>query len=385
MQAARIIQKKSRFATAHDLQKVEFATCQLAGTGDLSPLGRSWLFFLVALVRMGYEGIRAPVAAVAAAQYRALGMTRSERSAHRGLAELELAGYIRRQKFRVKADRFASIVHFDMKRFAYWTRQKPHLIPVTVDYMHLHTPDWRKDEVTSESLLVNSRNSLGLEVKQHPRATIFKERFKKAPGENGEGERREHPILYTLRVITQGMGPKKRKPILELARYELANPKERGSGAAWSKWLRKDPSGNGRIAFEDLAIPHEREMVAREQFLPYLQEAMGLGTIIKPVETTLHELSGPPKEEEEPITNPQTPVATPDEIRNLLSAAGLGSVLEAPPDEECQPDTAAEFKRRVEDRAQNSGDQTGAQGLTADEIRVLEGARLRAIGVRGNR
>jgi hypothetical protein len=179
------------------------------------------------------------------------------------------------------------------------------------------------------------------------------------------------------------MGPKVRKPILELARYELNHPKERSSGAPWEKWLSRNQE-TGRIAFEELSIPHERESVVKEQFLPYLKSDMGLlEKAIKPISTFLRRETKPQLEPTQDTDQDETPDATPDEIREMITGAGLEHVLKSEVPKETMPGTASKFKRRVEQRVEQK-DAQGPCGLSDDELRILESARLRAIGAKAN-
>ena len=93
-----------------DLFKIQFCTTALKGCESLSALGRMWLAFYIALVRDGKEQIRAPMDAIAHAQWLAFGgHAKSKRSAQRAHKELEQAGFIKRRNPRTGANSKLSI------------------------------------------------------------------------------------------------------------------------------------------------------------------------------------------------------------------------------------------------------------------------------------
>lgn len=336
-------------AVSQDLEKIGFSTLQLAGTGSLSPLARRWLSFCVVIARLGYEGIHAPMWAVVKSQYQAQGQTKSESTAYRGLKALEVAGYIRRQKYRVSDDRFAVKIYFQLDKFKYWLREKTHIQSVTCDYIAAQLSKCEEVEVTNQGSRVNSQDSSVIN-KEPARATIYNKEQGKNPMRAKE---RETAIFYTLKLVTRGMGKSRRRLILARAFLELGAPKLRASGVDWEKWA---PS------WLELGI-EERESIALEQIIPYLENMAPVEKASEQIKRIIKQASGAalsalPACEGKPVSR--------KDVEAMIRAAGLCGELrinsEAP-----QPTPAPKST------------------LPDDELEILRGAKERAIGRAGCR
>ena len=301
---------KDHLADSRALEQIEDCLMRLAGTGNLTPRARQALCLCVAAIRKGYTGISACMDAISRTIYRLCGQARSVRSAFRAFAELEKAGFIIRQKFRIGPDHFVSKIRFNLAKFAYWTCGK-------VSHISSSLPDCQQYEVTSEGVLVNSRN-LSPNVEHKP--ARVSERYvgggKPQKEQGGKTRVREHPIVFTLRCIVRGSN---RRYIIARAEVELTSRAMRTSGADLDKW---EPAWTG------LSIP-EREIIAREQLVPYLakmqpapplQEGGGLSAI----------LSGAPKDLVACPPEPQARAASPETISGLLSDTPIGEALSGP-------------------------------------------------------
>lgn len=334
-------------AVAQNLEQISFSTLQLAGTGTLKPLARRWLAFCVVLARLGYEGIHAPMWAIVNAQFRAQGQTKSESTAYRGLKQLEAAGYIRRQKYRVGPDRFAVKIYFQLDKFKYWLREKAHIQSVTCDYIAAQLSNCEEVEVTNQGSRVNSQDSSVINKQPARAKDTIKSGFKKPSGKMG----REEPLFYTLKLVTQGMGKSRRRLILARAYLEMQAPKLRASGADWAKWLPQ---------WSKLGI-EERESIALEQIVPYLENMAPVEKASKQIKRIISQATRPAvsavrASEDKPVSR--------EDVEAMIRAAGLGQSLksdsEAPQEKEPEPSTLSdsdlEILRAAKQRATRAAD-----------------------------
>lgn len=334
-------------AVAQDLEQISFSTLQLAGTGSLKPLGRRWLAFCVVLARLGYEGIHAPMWAIANAQYRAQGQTKSESTAYRGLGQLEAAGYLRRQKYRVGNDRFAVKIYFKLDKFKYWLREKAHIQSVTCDYIASQLSKCEEVEVTNQGSRVNSQDSSVINKQPARAKDTIKSGFKKPSGKMG----REDPLFYTLKLVTRGMGKTRRRMILARAYLEIGAPKLRASGADWAKWLPQ---------WLQLGI-EERESIALEQIIPYLVNMAPVEKASEQIKRIISQAThiAPPA----PQAPEDKPVSRGD-VAAMIAAAGLTESLETDsepprkkePEPSTLPDSELEILRAAKRKAARAAD-----------------------------
>jgi hypothetical protein len=114
-----------RLANASRIRNIDFARSGIAGTGSLSPRARRTLAVYCALVKMGYDGVAAPMGAIADAVYRSShGEAGSIRTLQRAHPELERRGFIRCANFRPRGRTKGALIHFNLDAFAYWTGRK---------------------------------------------------------------------------------------------------------------------------------------------------------------------------------------------------------------------------------------------------------------------
>lgn len=385
METALKISPRSRIATAGALNHIRFSMFQLAGTGELNPLGRRWLFFLVSLVRMGYSEIRASMYDITRAQYRSQGQTSSQSTAYRGLKLMERAGFIRRQRYRVGPDRFRVIVHINVECFGQWLTDTPHIQGVTPDHINTQLSKCERTQDPDQGSHVPPPTLTDLSVNKHPRVTSSKEHLIKKTLERGRGEhpeRREHPIVYSLRMATAGHGKKRRALILALARKEAKAPQSARSGADWGMWCERNQH-TGRIRFEDLSIPHEREAVVLEQFLPYLEQMAGIEKVAKPVISILTSSPSPEQLDREQEANRARVQALRAEIENPIdpdnppaTADDLRALTRGTPFDQSEPESPS--KQEVADMLQGAGlvsalrIDPGAPGEVSEKPPVLD-------------
>ena len=303
--------KQNRLADARDLERIQWTINQLAGTGSLKPLARNWLSFCVALARLGYTGIKAPIAAVTRAQYRSVAQTRSDSSTHRGLGLLEQAGYIRRKKLRLGPDRFASEIIFNMPRFDYWLMgEVSHIAP--------QLSKCEETEVTSKALLVNPCNYSPNSDTKPPRANDHNgELVNKGSGDSGKNKHRYHPIVFSLKCITRGS---LLNFILARAVVELQSRAMRTSGVDWprheAQWSK---------------LYHgEREHIARTEIMPRLAELapsiVPRASIDKSGVSSKARIS-PQFVKYPPLSPPAQTAPGPNSIQDMLRNTAIGQAL----------------------------------------------------------
>jgi len=118
-----------RLANAPRIRSIDFARSGIAGTGSLSPRARRTLAVYVALVKMGYEGVAAPMGAIADAVYRSShGEAGSIRTLQRAHPELEERGFIRCANYRPHERTAGALIYFNLDAFSYWTGRKTQVV-----------------------------------------------------------------------------------------------------------------------------------------------------------------------------------------------------------------------------------------------------------------
>ena len=114
-----------RLANASRIRTIDFARSGIAGTGSLSPRARRTLAVYVALVKMGFDGVAAPMGAIADAVYRSShGEAGSIRTLQRAHPELEARGFICCANFRPRGRTKGALIRFNLDAFSYWTGRK---------------------------------------------------------------------------------------------------------------------------------------------------------------------------------------------------------------------------------------------------------------------
>jgi hypothetical protein len=251
---------------------------------------------------MEYEGLTAPIGAIADTVKRALdGASASIRTMQRANRELMDAGFIYIYQ---KPSNFCRI-KFNLSAFSYWTRSKTdNVIPITtqshnvveretMSYNSPLTTNCRTSELTSITPVVNSQNSY-----------INKQHRAGARAINTKTKQRKNAVLLSLQIVLRSassLHPKDRAIARMKAQCELSalaggialvNP----SGVDWAYWS---------VRWDEMSIPC-RESTIRREILPALigtlkqDECEGLPT---------------PKILEHSKANYQTPSI--DDIRNL--------------------------------------------------------------------
>jgi hypothetical protein len=114
-----------RLAYVNFVRNIEFSQSGIIGTGTLSPRARRTLSVYVAAAKMGYEGISAPLGAIADAVYRtSFGEAGSIRTLQRSNRELENAGYIRIGNLRIGKNSRCALIFFCLRSFSYWLQRR---------------------------------------------------------------------------------------------------------------------------------------------------------------------------------------------------------------------------------------------------------------------
>lgn len=236
---------KKRFAKSSDLEKLCYSIFDNHIAG-LSNKSRAMLSLIICLVKIGYNGLNAPVDAIVQSLKRSTGYTASKRTVFRALAELESKGFFERKKYRVGSNRFSTVITFHVDAFSFWTRKKhDNISPMTtVCDNTVQVTNWRKDLGTSTISYVNSRNN---NIYNKPRARASR-----------SYSRWLHPIVFTLGLLLKG---DEKKLAVSRANLELQiGPQMEGhSGVPWEAWPRWQEMDRGA-----------RENIAKSEIIPRL-------------------------------------------------------------------------------------------------------------------
>jgi hypothetical protein len=260
-----------RFANADRIRSLDFALSGISGTGSLSPRARRTLAVYCALVKMGFEGVSAPMGAIADAVYRSShGEAGSIRTLQRAHPELEKRGFIRCANFRPRGRTKGALIHFNLDAFAYWTGRKTQNIQPLPTSSHnvvsretmcdkephttsCHPPDRTRTESQVTPNIIPSTN-------KEPRAGARS--IKKS-------KRQKRSAVWTSVNIVLGAMTQLHRQDRRAARarakceleasaagVELVNP----SGVDWSYWEK-------RFAEMPIAV---RELTAAREIIPLL-------------------------------------------------------------------------------------------------------------------
>lgn len=253
-------QNQYRVASINEIFSISYNFLELNGASNLTPRARRYLFFFVALVKIGYTAVAVPMEALAEAIYRAQGQTKSVRTLRTALQELEKTGYLRRNKYRIGDDHFRSVIILNTDKFVYWTqRRSKNVIPLPTQS---HNSGYRqvlpKANLTTTKSRVNSQNTYKSEnnkPRAHARCNLNTKNHK------------YHPLIYTLMVVLKGEPEVLRRKVLSLATHEIRIPDENVSGVNWRYWESRWP-------FLDHRPDGERELIAKSQILPALKKSL---------------------------------------------------------------------------------------------------------------
>jgi len=241
-------QPSPKTAQKKDLFRITYLNLGFAGYQALPKGARSWLAYFVALVKLGYFRIEAPLGALADAHTKAGGNNRSTRSAFRALAELEKLGYISRRAPRLGSNYAQSVININLERFQFFLSEACNKKCVNITHMPncqpSYTPNTSCDPVAS---FTNS--ALRSTLKAKPETENRKPKTRTADN------RRNwiNPIIYTLGVVLRADNAPDRDQVIDMARRIVAD----SGGGHWKhtidSWWRMSHA--------------EREHAARNEIL----------------------------------------------------------------------------------------------------------------------
>jgi hypothetical protein len=302
------VRQKNNFANSQTVRSIDFCLSSVIGTGNLSPRARRTLGVYVALVLMGYDGLDAPMGAIADAVYRSSrGEARSTRTLARANAELEASGYIVSLHVANPWRYKGAHIRFNLAAFAFWTqKQSQNVSPIksvnvrTSEQMCGNLPlsttcqpsDWTRTKTRVNSCNYNNNSN-----KQ------------RAGARANNNNRRKNPVYWSVVCVLAKMGLYRadRKRARQRADIEIRceNAKieqpANCSGIDWAYWMasKTRPDGTKTTRWEEMPIS-QREATAKREIIPYL---LGADTVEPP-----HTAS--PPEVIEPIPA--------DEIRQII-------------------------------------------------------------------
>lgn len=260
-------------ATTTDLAKIEHTWTGLRGVETLPKSVRPWVYWLTAVVKLGYRQIRAPIWAITKSCYQGFAGNNSQRSTYRALAWLAKSGYVRRRQLRLGNDCLGCIIDINLDRFLFFTqssKSRHNQIPTLVikgDELYdtdAHLPVWQGEKLTNKTdsleldpVLVGSTNGSN-KSKTHAKNIKTQNRVK----------HRYHPIVYTCKIVTEGMLAARRSQILFAVSAALASRGQLEKAIDWEYWSKRW-----------LELSHiERESVVRREILPHLSTHKRLKT-----------------------------------------------------------------------------------------------------------
>jgi hypothetical protein len=263
-----------RLANASKIRTIDFALSGIGGTGSISPRARRALAVYVALVKMDFGGIAAPMGAIADAVWRSShGEAKSIRTLQRANRELEERGFIRSQTCRPGERSKGAVILFETASFSYWTKKTVRNVQPLPTQTHNvvsretmcdsipHTTNCRPSDRTKDTSRVNLRDIIPNSDKE-PRGA-------RAINTKGPKDKpRKNPVLFSLVQVlaaAAGMHRIDRRTCRSRAEVEikaagagvgLVNP----SGVDWEYWARN---------WEEMPIA-VRESTIRREILPLL-------------------------------------------------------------------------------------------------------------------
>lgn len=262
--------ESTKKAKINDLERINFVVRD--GTfPNLSNRASSVLALFIALVKLGYIGISAPIAAIEQAIERS-GYHLSGRTLYRALSELQLLGFITRKKCRIGHDKFETHICFIQNRFEFWTRRNVPKLP-TSSHISPCLPNCQESPGTKIYTVVNSSNSSNKSKEPRARASRFKNWI--------------DPILYTLLIVTKK--DRDRKLVIARARLEIESKREGivPAGCSGVDW--------DRPSWQEMPFGI-RESICRREILPLLRnretlmpsEGEGMEIIIEQLNQNIH-------------------------------------------------------------------------------------------------
>jgi hypothetical protein len=259
-----------RLASVNFIRNIEFSQSGIIGTGNLSPRARRTLSVYVAAAKMGYEGVSAPLGAIADAVHRtSFGESRSIRTIQRANVELENRGYIKNGNLRIGKNSRCALIFFNTSSFAYWIqRRQKNVTPMPqrkvceerCDNIP-HATTCRTSDPTNYKDRVNSSNyNNNSNKKPHAGACAIDKSNKK---------KRRNDVLFSLgKVLSNDFSNfcRQEKRMIRaradceikaiIAGLDLVN----SSGIDWSYWEKR---------WKNFSI-EVRESTIRREILPFL-------------------------------------------------------------------------------------------------------------------
>lgn len=341
------MRQKRIFANVHKIRSLDFARSSIEGTGSLSPRARRALSVYVVLVKMDYQGVTAPMGAIADAVYRCSnGESQSIRTLQRAHVELEERGFIKLAEYRPGNWSKGAVITFNLDAFAYWTqKQGSNVTPIPTPSHNVvsreticdtipHTTTCHPSEGTRNNSRVNSPNIIP-KMKEEPRAGA------RAIDKSSKAKRK-NPILFSLVCVLAKMSLYRADRRRARARAEI-EIKAAGAGVDilnpcgvdWAYWEKR---------WDQMAIG-VRESTMRREIIPYLLESS-------------------PTTPVEPVSVPEGPGPTADEIKAVrMALESRFSMPEPEPEKPAIQETKTEW--------------TGNEG----ELAILIAARARINGM----
>lgn len=241
-------QKKQ--AKEQDLERIQFVVRDQSFP-NISNKASAILSCFVSLYRLNYTGISAYIDSINRSICRC-GYHMSERTFYRGLSELEGLGFFTRRKYRVKHDKFQTVIEFNPERFRFWKREISSTHTQThIAHISSSLPNCQESPRTKSTLRVNSCEISAKELNQ-PRARAS--RFKNWV----------HPVLFSLMCVLKREKDRDRAFLLSRARYEI-DAERNGieipghSGVDWD-----------RPHWQEMPFGHREQIINRE-ILPALR------------------------------------------------------------------------------------------------------------------
>lgn len=258
MQSARDLSCKTRFAKVNDLDRIHSTWSSIEGLGNLPIYVRTWIPYLTVLLKYGFDGIKAPIEALAAAHFRSNSRAnQSVRSAYMALAWLEANGWISRRKLRLGYDRFSTTISLNRDKFSFFLKRAD-VGPCSETYQG--SPQLQGlqnvDQTITSSSQLGSNSSYATSSNCKPRA-------KSANNKTGSARPKHYqePIRYTCGLVLQDSPDKKQ--LLNRLDAELASKTYRNT-LDWPYWMSRWPT-----------MTHdEREFCAVNDLLPALRSVV---------------------------------------------------------------------------------------------------------------
>lgn len=233
--------KQKKLATTERIRTIDFARSGIGGTGNLSPRARRTLAVYIALVKMGYSGISAPMGSIADAVYRSShGEAGSVRTLQRANGELEEKGFIDCARFRNGDRARGALIRFNIEAFSFWTKiSSKNVSPMpTQSHISPDTTSCRPSDRTRDQVVPNSQDPLE-KVSTEPRAGA------RAIKRTSRGKK--NPVVFSVGKALdkmQGVHRADKRAARARAQCELmaiaagiaiVNP----SGVDWAYWARR--------------------------------------------------------------------------------------------------------------------------------------------------